>query len=196
MRRRIVRGTRAAIRRLDVRIVALFLTLLLVVQRSRFAVIREGIEHNARRAVDAQLASAERLLRRLIAQQAQTLAQAARLLAADYGFRSAVATGDRETLGDALANQAERVGATVALFTDAGGMLQAATIDDASRILPRVQAQVRAVAGQDAARIVVVDGRPMPVTDFLRWHRVGRGRRPAPRRGDHAGLSDRPPRRP
>jgi hypothetical protein len=55
------------LRRLEGRIVALFLALLLVVQLASFTVIRSSIERNAGNAIAAELKTGERVLRRLLA---------------------------------------------------------------------------------------------------------------------------------
>ena len=127
---------RGAWRHLHLRIVTLFLGLLLLVQAASFLAIRHGIEANAYREVGDGMRTGEILLRRLLAQSAQQLNEAARLLAADYGFRAAVATRDAATVTDALVNQAERIGATVAVFVDPAGRPLASTSDDLQRLLP------------------------------------------------------------
>ncbi len=105
--------TRWRPRRLSSRIVALFLGLLLAVQLAGFAVVRWSIDHNARLLLGQDLAVGERIWARLLAQRAQKLTLGASVLAADYGFRSAAASGDTDTLGSALANHGERIGATL-----------------------------------------------------------------------------------
>ena len=87
---------------LSARIVLLFLGLLLAVQALSFLAIRESIEDNARAAIAADLEVGERLLKRLLEQNAHKLAEGATLLAADYGFRSAVASGDKATINSVL----------------------------------------------------------------------------------------------
>jgi diguanylate cyclase (GGDEF)-like protein len=152
--------------RLQRRIVGLFLGMLLLVQAASFLAIRQGIEGNARRDVAQGMASSEALLRRLLAQNGQQLSEAARLLAADYGFRSAVAAGDRETLKDALANQAERIGASIAVFTDERRRPIAATVPDAQRVMAllaadaSVAAQARSSSALVAASLLVEGERP------------------------------------
>ena len=148
-------------RRLDVRIVALFVGLLLLVQLASFATIRHGINSNAHAQIGVVLRTGENVLRRLLAQNAQTLTEGARLLAADYGFRSAIASGDRSTIQDALDNQAARIGANAALFTDAQQQLVASTVPEELHVLPLVRANLRAAApeGPDG-RVSVLDGRP------------------------------------
>ena len=130
-------------RHLHRRIVAVFLGLLLLVQAASFFAIRHGIEANARRDIDAGMKTGEALLRRLLAQNAQQLREASRLLAADYGFRAAIAVGDASTLTDALQNQAERIGADVAVFTDPRGAPVAATMADSRKVLSMLAADAR-----------------------------------------------------
>ncbi len=100
-------------RRLSSRIVALFLGLLLVVQLAGFVVVKTSIDHNARVLLSHDLAVGERIWLRLLAQRAGKLTLGASVLAADYGFRSAAASGDVDTLQSALANHGARIGATV-----------------------------------------------------------------------------------
>ena len=135
---------RVTARHLHRRIVAVFLGLLLLVQAASFLAIRHGIEVNARRDIAGSMHSGEILLRRLLAQNAQQLREAARLLAADYGFRAAIAVGDQATLTDALANQAERIDASVAVFTDPRGKPMASTIAHPEQVLAVLAADARA----------------------------------------------------
>ncbi|MET0508984.1 MAG: EAL domain-containing protein [Burkholderiaceae bacterium] len=146
-------------RRLDTRIVVLFLTLLLLIQLASFAVVRTFIARSAEGVVAADLATAEKVLRRLLDQKATRLTESAKLLAADYGFRDAIATSDSETISDALLNQANRIGASGALFADARFTLKAATGDDGARFLPAARALASASRGQDGARVVLDDAR-------------------------------------
>ena len=146
LRRAVATLRRATERHLHRRIVAVFLGLLLLVQAMSFLAIRHGIEANARSDIADGMRRGETLLRRLLAQNAQQLREAARLLAADYGFRAAVAVGDAATLKDALANQADRIGADVAVFTDAAGRPVAATTASPKDVLAMLAADARADA--------------------------------------------------
>jgi diguanylate cyclase (GGDEF)-like protein len=100
-------------RRVSSRIVALFLALLLLVQLAGFAVVRLSINNNARGLLSQDLEVGERVWTRLLAQRAQKLLLGASVLAADYGFRAATASGDEDTLRSALGNHGARIGATV-----------------------------------------------------------------------------------
>ena len=147
--------------RLDVRIVSLFLALLLLVQMASLLTIRRSIERQARVQVGVELHNGENVLHRLLAQTEQQLTDGARLLAADYGFRSAIASKDQPTILDALDNQGRRIGAHAAVFSDAHNAIVASTFADAAVISPLVQDNLRAPpAGSRDARVRVLDGAP------------------------------------
>ena len=152
---------RVASRHLHRRIVVVFLGLLLLVQAASFLTIRHSIDANARHEIAEGMRSGETLLRRLLAQNAAQLNEGARLLAADYGFRAAVAVGDAATLKDALANQAERIDASIAVFTDSRGRPVASTIADPERVLALLRADGKAKAAERGdAGLQVREGRP------------------------------------
>ncbi len=134
-------------RRLDYQIVTLFLGLLLGVQAFSFLLIRHSIDSNARAALRGELSQGELVFQRLLDQNADHLLQASRLLAADYGFRAAVASDDRETLASALDNHGARLNAQVALFTDTRFSLKAS----AGRYGSEVLGHLRRMAGEAAA---------------------------------------------
>ena len=107
------------------RIVALSLLLLLLVQAAVFSVVRTSIEQSAQRQVTQELQVGERVWRRLLEQNAQTLSQGAALLAADYGFREAVNSQDDDTIRSVLENHGARIGATVTALLDTNMALRA-----------------------------------------------------------------------
>ncbi len=105
-------------RRLSTRLVLLSLLLLLVLQLAGLAALRASVERNARAALAERLAVGERIWARLLEQRATKLGQGAALLAADYGFRSALASDDAETIESALDNQGARIGASLSALLD------------------------------------------------------------------------------
>jgi diguanylate cyclase (GGDEF)-like protein len=115
-------------RRLSTRIVTLFLGLLLLVQLAGFAAIRASIESNARATLAQELAVGDRVWRRLLEQKSQALVQGASLLAADFGFREAVASADVDTIASALDNHGARIGAHVSAWVDTS--LEVVTTDN------------------------------------------------------------------
>lgn len=104
--------------RLATRIVMLSLALLLLVQLAGFEVLRYNIEHNARAQVTQDLLLGERVWQRMLDQNGQRLRLGASVLAADFGFRAAVTSGDTETIQSALENHGARIGAAVTALLD------------------------------------------------------------------------------
>jgi diguanylate cyclase (GGDEF)-like protein len=164
------------LRRLEGRIVGLFLALLLVVQLVSFAAIRASITHNADESLGAELRTGELVLRRLLDQRAGKLHDAAELLAKDYGFRSTVGlslaeAGTVDTIKDALVNQGERIGASVVAYFDNQLQLVAATRDGAApfgaalkQLVQTREGTALAVQGEHVYQVVAVQVRtPAPV---------------------------------
>ncbi|MBV8603996.1 MAG: EAL domain-containing protein [Pelomonas sp.] len=154
-------------RRLEARIVALFLGLLLAVQLCSFAVIRGMIARNAENSIAAELKTGERMLSRLLEQQADKRADAAQLLAQDYGFKQAIGlplaeAGTVETIEDALHNQGDRIGASVVAYFDNGLKLVAATRADAggfADVLKRTTAGPATAGAAPRLQFTQLDGR-------------------------------------
>ena len=88
------------------------LGLLVVVQLASFLVIDASMQRHARKALPQQLEMGESALQRLLDWRSQRLVEGARLLAADYGFRSAVQSNDHDTIASVLANHGDRIGAS------------------------------------------------------------------------------------
>jgi hypothetical protein len=144
------------------RLVGLSLLLLLVVQLAGFVVVQDGIARNARMQIAHELDTAEKVWLRLLDQNAERLRQSAALLAADYGFRSAVSSDDLDTIASALENHGQRIGASVTALLDTGLRVRVLGTDtlggDLASLLAR-QATALATPTQ-GARIVLIEGRP------------------------------------
>ncbi len=132
-------------RSLATRILIPFLLLLLGVQGVAFFVVRWSIDDNAHRLLAQDLQVGERVWARLLEQRAQRLTLGASLLAADYGFRAALASSDTETLRSALANHGARIGATASamLSSDLQPLAVSEGADEAAvqRVLASLRAQ-------------------------------------------------------
>src|SRR4029079_7316367 len=79
----------------------------------------------ASREVESQLQSSGAVYDRLWHARAQELQNAAQLLARDFGFRAAVATGDQPTMQSALGNAAARLKVECAFIVAADGRVTA-----------------------------------------------------------------------
>jgi diguanylate cyclase (GGDEF)-like protein len=149
--------------RLSSRIVALSLLLLLAVQLLGFVVIRSSIEHNARTLLADELVVGERVWARLLEQRAAKLGQGAALLAADYAFRDAVSSNDRETIDSALDNHGARIDASIAALLDTRLQVRALTQTGGAAVTDTLAALAPRLAAQDAGSgslVARVGGKP------------------------------------
>ncbi|MFO1192724.1 MAG: EAL domain-containing protein [Rhodoferax sp.] len=147
---------------LSSRIVALSLLLLLLVQAAVFSVVRISIEQSARGQVAQELVVGERVWRRLLDQNAQKLSQGAAVLAADFGFRAAVNSGDVDTIRSALENNGERIGATITALFDTDLSLRAVGEgQDQAALAPLLKQLVAPLTRQAlGGQIALVAGQP------------------------------------
>ncbi len=116
-------------RSLQTRILALFLLLMLAVQVGGFVLINTVGVAAARKTVGDELVGGARIVDLLIEHDTQRLVQGARLLSADYAFRSAIATGDSDTIRSALANQGKRIDADLMMLVGLDQRVLADTLD-------------------------------------------------------------------
>lgn len=149
-------------RSLIARLVGISLLLLLIVQIAGFAVVRNSIDRNARSQIAHTLDTDENVWRRLLEQNAERLRQGATLLAADYGFRAAVGSGDQRTIQSALENHGQRMGAAVAALLDTRLQVRSVSSGQGMGTFDRALAQVLPAlsAGQQNSQITTVNGLP------------------------------------
>ncbi len=96
-------------RSLSARLTVQFALLFAVAMLGVSAALSTFIAGAASREVESQLQSSGAVYDRLWQQRAHELQNAAQLLARDFGFRAAVATGDQATIQSALGNAAARL---------------------------------------------------------------------------------------
>ncbi len=142
-----------------VRIVFFSVLLVLLLQLAGFGVIRATIDSNARRALVADLDVGARIWQQLLEQRAERLRQAAGVLASDFGFRDAVASGDQETLVSALENHAGRINARVAAVFDTQLQPVAALLPEGVQQSDALHAMATQLAGSGWG-VELVQGRP------------------------------------
>ncbi|PUA98659.1 diguanylate cyclase/phosphodiesterase [Acidovorax sp. 107] len=153
---------RLARRSLILRLVGLSLLLLLIVQAAGFAVVRASIDRNARAQIARALDLDENIWRRLLDQNAEQLRQGSALLAADYGFRAAVNSGDEETIQSVLENHGSRIGAAVTALLGTDLTLRAVSLTGSMDQFPATLRQVvpRLAQQPQGSQIAVMDGVP------------------------------------
>jgi len=152
--------------RLQTRILALFVLLMVVVQLGGFVLINTVGVSAARKTIGDELARGARVFDRLREQDSERLVQSARLLSSDFAFREAVAAGGGEKIASMMWNHGMRVDADIMMLVGLDGRV-IADIDGETRgkpfPYPRIFAD--AVKAQRASVITVVRGRLHEITD-------------------------------
>ena len=115
-------------RSLRVRMVMFLVALLGVVQVAEFALTNSASYNAARVKIEDELGVGEKVFARVLRQNSDRLSQTASVLAADFAFRDAIATGDTGTLESALENQGARINAKAVLYVDLKGEVIADTL--------------------------------------------------------------------
>src|SRR5690242_10520266 len=112
-----MRPFRSLSARLTVQFALLFAVAMLAVSAALWTFIAGAASHQ----VEGQLQSSGAVYDRLWQQRAHELQNAAQLLARDFGFRAAVASGDQATMQSALGNAAARLRVRSAFIVTADG---------------------------------------------------------------------------
>jgi diguanylate cyclase (GGDEF)-like protein len=153
------------LRSLQARIALFFVILLITVQAVLVLLVSVSGERIAKDRIAQDLLVGERVFRRLIEQSNRQLGDAARILAADFGFRTAIATRDYGTIVSVLANHGARIDANVVMLADLDRKLLADTLHREQRAAEFPFPDLIALAERDrqASSIVLIDGKPYQV---------------------------------
>jgi diguanylate cyclase (GGDEF)-like protein len=116
--------------------------------------LRQGVEEQSAR----QLSSSRGVLDRTLADRALQLRSAADVLVADFAFREAATSGDRDTVLSALANHARRLDAQVAMLYSPEGRVVASTATIPATFDPHLNTGDAGQLGE--AAYVVLDRQP------------------------------------
>src|SRR5947209_44654 len=114
------------------RLLVLIIGLSVVTQTVTLAAVLIGTRRTVEARAAEQLRSGGSLAEQLIGFRAGQLANGVAVLAADFGFREAVASGDAPTILSAARNNAQRIGADVVLLLDTHGRVLASTAPSAA----------------------------------------------------------------
>ncbi len=153
---------------LEGRIATLFLVLIIVLQVVGLVVIQRGIDNNARNAIATELTNGEKVLRKLMEQNAQKRRFSAQVLARDTGFVQAVGnddSGDMETIRSALDNSARRARASLTMLIDGSRKIKVSSAAGSDPELERLVLSLLDQSEQEngASGTTVVGGRPYQV---------------------------------
>jgi diguanylate cyclase (GGDEF)-like protein len=149
-------GTRLRFRSLRTRLAALYAVLFAVVVLAIGGVAQVVIETDARRSAVAELAASGTVYERLWALRERSLLGSADVLARDFGFRAAVASGDRPTIESALASLRARAGVPRAMVVEQDGSVVGAETPALARAASRLPFTL--AAGRRDAVLVVGSG--------------------------------------
>jgi diguanylate cyclase (GGDEF)-like protein len=146
---------------LRTRIAVTFLLLLTAVLAAALGAVSITNRGNAEREVQRQLDVGALVFSRLLESNRRQLTQAAQAVAADYGFREAVAARDTDTLASALENSGERIGAAMVVLTSLSGEVIAAsgTQVTAGAAFPISPVLERSASTDTATSMIVDNGR-------------------------------------
>ncbi|MBD9468192.1 EAL domain-containing protein [Pseudoxanthomonas sp. PXM01] len=151
-------------------------------QLATFAVVTLSTQRAVSSRLQQELEVGQRVWEQFQESRSEQLLASASVLADDYGFRAAVASGDIPTLRSALDNHGTRIGADLAWQFSPEGRWQASANDMAqpsSEVVTRLMAQARedgialqTVVARDALYLVVM--LPVMAPEPVGWLAVGR----------------------
>jgi diguanylate cyclase (GGDEF)-like protein len=146
---------------LRTRIAVTFILLLAAVLAAALGAVSATNHVNAEREVQRQLDVGTSVFSRLLESNRRQLTQAAQAVAADYGFREAVATRDTDTLVSVLENSGKRIGAAMVVLTSLNGDVIAASglHIQAGTPFPLSPEQKSRVTSDSATSLMVDNGR-------------------------------------
>jgi diguanylate cyclase (GGDEF)-like protein len=146
---------------LRTRIAVTFLLLLAAVLAAALGAVLATNRDSAGREVQRQIDVGALVFSRLLESNRRQLTQAAQAVAADYGFREAVAARDTDTLASALENSGKRIGAAMVVLTSLSGKVIAAsgTHVPAGASFPIPSIQENTDASDNEASMMVDSGR-------------------------------------
>jgi diguanylate cyclase (GGDEF)-like protein len=145
---------------LRTRIVLFLVALLGIVQVTAFTLVNRANYRAARVKLEERLAVGEKVFAHELQQNAENFSQAAGVVAADFAFREAVASGDIATLVSALRNQGDRIKAAAMLYVDLDGNVIADTLKSGAASRPfEFQSLIHGSADGQSASIAMLEGR-------------------------------------
>lgn len=163
---------RAAPLALRTRVALLFALLLVAVMAVSVGVASSGLSFMARQAAERDMAANARVFDQIIASRSTQLGESAAVVARDFGFREAFATGDSATLASALASLGERTGAEVAAIVALDGTVTAppgAPAMSGAALLPALEAGQNHGTAALGGKLALAVAAPIEMPDLAGW---------------------------
>ncbi|HXB55333.1 MAG TPA: EAL domain-containing protein [Vicinamibacteria bacterium] len=144
------------------RLLSLMVWALVLLQAATLVAVHVAGQRNLRQTLAEELRVGARVLNRILAARGRQLTDTARVLAADFAFREAIASADRPTLTSALVNLGTRIDGHVLFLISLDGSVDADTLGGhfVSRPFPVPSLVPRGASPTGAAAIVTFDNRP------------------------------------
>src|SRR5690606_6254959 len=146
-----------SLRKIQVRIVVVYLGLLLIIQALSYWFIQDSINHNARGPLNRELQTGEQVFKHLLARQAEQLNLGLQQLVGEAHFRLALAEDAREPLRTALQAHASREQAALGAITDNYFQVLASTPGTRPDFAATGQRPVRQMPSGEGGRAVQID---------------------------------------
>ncbi len=149
-------------RSFQTKLLALMVVALVLLQAATLIAVHVAGQRTMRKSLAEELRVGSRVLDRILSGRGSQLSDTVRVLASDFAFREAIASGDRPTITSVLKNHGSRIAANTAVLVSLDGVVVADTFGgrlvDKAFPIPKLvhDAETR---GESSA-IVTFDGRP------------------------------------
>ncbi len=138
------------------RIAVVLILLLSAVVAALYLAVQAATSVAVRGQAGEQLDVGTRVFEQALEVRSRQLQDAAQVLAADFGFKAAVASGDRQTIRSALLNHGKRINAGLVLMLGLDGQLQVSSDERLGESgAQRLHAQLRQRQGPGAQRLLM-----------------------------------------
>ncbi|WP_085918717.1 bifunctional diguanylate cyclase/phosphodiesterase [Halomonas sp. CSM-2] len=146
--------------RFRTRLMLVLLTVVVVSQLATGLAFLRATQQDALAKGTQRLEVGARVLDQLLERRGDQLHDNVAILADDFGFKSAVASQDRETLQSVLVNHGTRADADIVLLSDLDGQLLASSHHPSQRPMPFPELFETARQQGSAFSVVIADGQP------------------------------------
>ncbi len=149
-------------RSFQTKLLALMVCVLFLLQAATLIAVRVAGQRNLQNTLADELRVGARVLNRILWARGRQLSDTVRVLASDFAFREAVASGDRPTITSVLTNHGSRIAADAVFLISLDGSVDADTLGGrfVGRPFPLPSLVTRARAEGEASAIVSLDNRP------------------------------------
>jgi diguanylate cyclase (GGDEF)-like protein len=163
------------------RLLALIIGLVVATQSVTLVAVLESTAHEVRVRADERLRYGSQVVRQYLRLRAGQLSSTVAVMAADFGFKDAVASHDPATMLSAAMNHNERIGWDVVVFLDPDGRLIKSNSPYVTAHAPTVQKLINPVTGtQDDVHLVVLGDHlyqffvaPVRAPETIAWVAMG-----------------------